>query len=92
MYRIKITSRFKRSYKLARKRGLDMQLLDHIIGQLQQGLPLDPKYRDHALQGSYSGFRECHIQSDWLLLYLLEDDILILTLVDTGTHSDLFEK
>jgi mRNA interferase YafQ len=52
---------------------------------------LDEKYKEHGLKGKYLGFRECHIQPDWLLLYLLEDDILTLTLVETGTHSDLFD-
>ena len=49
------------------------------------------KNRDYALKGKWEGFRECHIQSDWLLIYLMEDDILTLTLIDTGTHADLFK-
>ena len=52
---------------------------------------MEEKYRDHVLKGKYSGFRECHIQPDWLLIYLIEDDVLTLTLVDTGTHADLFQ-
>lgn len=55
-----------------------------------QGIPLEAKYRDHESQGKYKGFRECHIQPDWLLIYLANDDVLELTLVDTGAHSDLF--
>ena len=53
-------------------------------------MPLEEKYKDHELKGKYQGFRECHIQPDWLLIYLIEEGILTLTLVDTGTHADLF--
>ena len=62
-----------------------------IVEKLIHGLALHEKHRDHDLKGRYSGFRECHIQPDWLLIYLAEDEILTLTLVDTGTHSDLFD-
>ncbi len=55
-------------------------------------LPLEVKNKDHALLGKYKGYRECHIQPDWLLIYLIEDDILTLTLIDTGTHADLFDE
>lgn len=92
MFSIKFTSTFKKSYKLMKKRGYDISLLDYIIDQLRQGLVLDEKYHDHELSGDYSGFRECHIKPDWLLIYLVEDNILTLTLVDTGSHSDLFKK
>ena len=90
-YSLILSGRFKKSLKLARKRGLNIDLLDSVVEKLLQGIPLEDKYRDHALAGRYQGFRECHIQSDWLLIYLVEDDILTLTLVDTGTHSDLFK-
>lgn len=73
-----------------KKRGLDISLLDEVIAKLQSGIALDPKYCDHALSGNYVGFRECHIKPDWLLVYLIEDNILTLTLVDTGSHSDIF--
>lgn len=89
-YKLILTGKFKKSLKLAKKRGLDISLMENVIDTLQQGLPLDEKYRDHELKGTYKGFRECHIQPDWLLIYLLENDILTLTLVDTGTHADLF--
>ena len=89
-YELVLTSRFKKSLKIARKRGLNIQLLDTIVEELLQGRELDSKYRDHELKGKYKGFRECHIQPDWLLIYLLENDLLTLTLIDTGTHSDLF--
>ena len=85
-----LTGRFKKSLKLAKKRGLDLTLLDKVITMLQNDIPLEEKYHDHELKGKYQGFRECHIQPDWLLIYLKENDVLTLTLVDTGTHTDLF--
>ena len=92
MYRVKFTSAYKKSYKLMKKRGLDLSLLDEAVDLLRQGKQLDEKYRDHGLSGNFAGFRECHIKPDWLLIYLIEDDILTLTLVDTGSHSDIFKK
>lgn len=89
-YTIKRTGRFKKNFKLAQKRGLESSLLKEVILKLGDGIPLDAKYKDQALKGKWDGFRECHIQPDWLLIYLVEDDILTLTLVDTGTHADLF--
>lgn len=89
-YTIKRTGKFKKNYKLVQKRGLDSSLLKEVILKLGDGIPLDAKYKDYALKGKWDGFRECHIQPDWLLVYLVEDDILTLTLVDTGTHADLF--
>ena len=77
MYEVKFTTTFKKSYKLMRKRGLDIALLDNVVDKLRQGIPLDKKHRDHALSGNYEGFRECHIKPDWLLIYLIENDILI---------------
>lgn len=89
-YELILTGKFKKSLKLAKKRGLDITLLNSVVEKLLQGIPLEEKYKDHELKGKFKGFRECHIQPDWLLMYLLEDDILTLTLVDTGTHADLF--
>lgn len=89
---VKYTSRFKKGLKLAAKRGLDISLLENVVVNIQNRVPLDEKYRDHALSGDYAGYRECHVQPDWLLIYLIEDDILTLTLVETGTHADLFKK
>ena len=89
-YKLVLTGKFKKSLKLARKRGLDPGLMDDVVEKLLSGIPLEEKYRDHELKGNYKGFRECHIQPDWLLVYLVENDILTLTLVDTGTHADLF--
>lgn len=73
-----------------KKRGLDISELDEVVDILRLGKKLSEKYRDHALSGEFSGFRECHIRPNWLLVYLIEDDVLTLTLVDTGTHSDIF--
>jgi mRNA interferase YafQ len=72
------------------KRGLKMDLLDDIIRLLSRGQPLPEKNRDHELSGKWAGHRECHIQSDWLLIYRIENGVLVLTLARTGSHSDLF--
>lgn len=89
-YELILTSKFKKSLKLAKRRGLNLELLDQVITMLQNNIPLQEKYRDHELKGKYQGFRECHIQPDWLLIYLKDNDVLTLTLVDTGSHTDLF--
>ena len=90
-YELVLTGKFKKGLKLAKKRGLNIKLLDDIVEKLLHGIPLEEKHRDHELKGKYKGFQECHIQPDWLLIYLLENDVLTLTLVDTGTHADLFD-
>ena len=92
MYTVKFTTAYKKSYKLMKKRGLDLSLLNEVVDKLRQGIPLDERNQDHELTGSFAGFRECHIKPDWLLIYLIENQILTLTLVDTGSHSDLFKK
>jgi mRNA interferase YafQ len=89
-YEVKPTAKFRRDYKLAQKRGLDMHLLEQVIMQLANGEELPPHHRDHALTGNMIGFRECHIQPNWLLVYRVEEDVLVLVLSRTGTHSDLF--
>ena len=86
------TARFKKDYKLAMKRNLNINLLDDIIRALSRGETLPEKNKDHELTGSWAGHRDCHIQPDWLLVYRIEDDVLVLTLARTGTHSDLFGK
>lgn len=91
-YIVKPSGQFKRDYKTAVKRGLPINLLDEVIKLLAYGEVLPEKYRDHSLSGSWSGFRECHIQPDWLLIYRIENDVLVLSLTRTGTHSDLFGK
>ena len=89
-YDLIMTTKFKKSLKLAKKRGLNIKLLESIVNDLQNDRILDKKYKDHELKGNYKGFRECHIQPNWLLIYLKENEVLTLTLVDTGSHSDLF--
>ncbi len=90
-YGLKPTTKFKKDYKLAKKRGLDMRLLEYVIDELLLGHTLDAKYLDHPLHGDYEGFNECHIQPDWLLIYGKDEENLILTAVRTGTHTDLFK-
>lgn len=91
-YTVKATTQFKKDYKLAIKRGLKINRLEDVIAALAMGEALPEKNKDHALTGDWAGHRECHIQPDWLLVYRVEDDILVLTLARTGTHSDLFRK
>lgn len=86
------TSQFKKDYKMAMKRHLPISLLDDIIRTLAKGEKLPAKNKDHALTGNWKGARECHIKPDWLLIYYIEENILVLTLARTGTHNDLFEK
>lgn len=90
MYEVKPTSRFKRDLKYIERRGYDMRLLTTVIQTLASGELLAEKHKDHALSGIWSKHRECHVTPDWLLIYKVEHDILILTLTRTGTHSDLF--
>jgi mRNA interferase YafQ len=87
-FSLSLTSRFKRDAKRIQRRGKDLETLYGIVERLQQGKRLEVKHKDHPLSGSLSGFRECHIEPDWLLLYCIEGKELIL--VRTGSHSDLF--
>lgn len=88
MLRAIATSQFRKAYKRAIKRGKDIAKLDDIIRKLATDQPLDIRHRDHALVGNWASFRECHIEPDWLLIYRIESDVLVLTLVRTGTHGD----
>ena len=90
MLTIKYQTAFKRDYRRIKKRGYDLRLLEDVIALLAQEQELPPAYRDHALTGDYSGCRECHIAPDWLLVYEVLQDELLLYLTRTGTHSDLF--
>lgn len=90
MLKIQYQAKFKKDYKKIIKRGYNQEDFKTVISILVSGNPLPEKYRDHSLSGNYVGFRECHINPDWLLIYKIENDILTLTLVRTGTHSDLF--
>ena len=89
-YRVDTTKKFDKGLKLCKKRGLAEQLLWDVVVMLANGQQLPAKYNDHKLKGEYKDFRECHIESDWLLIYKIEENKLILTLTQTGTHSDLF--
>ena len=90
MLNVRFGSKFKRDYKTVLKRGYNPALLETVIDLLRAESPLPQRYRDHALSEDYEGFRECHIASDWLLIYRIEDDVLVLVLSRTGSHSDLF--
>lgn len=94
MRAIILSGQYKKDLKLARKRNLPEDELNKVIFNLANDLALPPENKDHALSGNLSGFRECHIKPDWLLIYGKEDngELHILNLVRTGTHSDLFKK
>ena len=91
-YTVKFTTQFKKDFKLSIKRGFKMELLEEVVTTLAMGEVLPDKNKDHALNGNWAGHRECHILPDWLLIYRIEDEVLVLTLARTGTHSDLFGK
>ena len=90
MYRIRPSTKFQKDLKKVQKRGYDLSLLTTVLNILANGESLPQKYKDHNLSGNYKGCRECHITPDWLLIYEILDDELILYLTRTGTHSDLF--
>ena len=91
-FQVITTNQFRKDYKQAVKRGLRTDLLDDIVRKLANGEALPKKNYDHQLSGNWAGFRECHIQPNWLLVYKIQDDILVLTLSRTGTHADLFDR
>lgn len=90
-YAVEMTGSFKHDFKVIKKRGYDLSLLYKVIDLLSNGETLPDKYKDHSLVGNFKGFRECHIQPDWLLIYKIDNDKLILLLTSTGSHSDLFD-
>ena len=90
MLELKVTNQFRKDYKMVKKRGYDVNLLENVIQMLLEEKKLPVRYREHELTGNYKGFRECHIMPDWLLIYSIEKDKLILTASRTGAHSDLF--
>ena len=90
MYTVKPTTRFAKDLKRVEKRGYKIDLLTAVIKKLAAGETLDDSYQDHSLKGNLEGLRECHITPDWLLIYEIADDELILYLTRTGTHNDLF--
>lgn len=89
-YQLEYGGRFVKDLKLAKRRGLDLSRLKTVTDMLQDGAPLPAKYRDHSLTGNYVGYRECHINPDWLLIYSRKETVRIISLYRTGTHSDLF--
>ncbi len=91
LYQIHPRNSFKKGLKLASKRNKDLSKIEFIIKQLQSGAALHEKHSDHSLLGNYNGFRECHIEPDWLLIYRVEINEKLLILEATGSHSDLFK-
>lgn len=89
-YEIRFTAQFKKDLKLAKKQGKDVEKLFEVVEKLACGEKLDPKYKDHELTGNYRGCRECHIDPDWLLIYEVIGDVLVLMLYRLGSHSELF--
>ena len=89
-YEVKFTTQFKKDLKLAKKQNKNLDKLFEVIALLSEGVKLDVKYRDHDLVGNYKGARECHITPDWLLIYEIVEDKLILILLASGSHSELF--
>jgi len=91
-YEVKFTNQFKKDLKLAKKQNKDLDKLYEVIGILADGGTLDARYRDHDLSGNYKGTRECHIEPDWLLVYEIRNEVLVLLLYRLGTHAELFKK
>lgn len=91
MLDVVLSNRFKKDLKLAAKRGLDLAELEAVVNRLAAQQPLPDKNRDHTLTGDYIGFRECHIRPDWLLIYRVDGEDLVLFLFRTGSHTDLFD-
>lgn len=90
-YEVKFTTQFKKDLKFAKKQNKNTDKLFEVIEKLADGKPLEAKYRDHSLTGNYKGCRECHIEPDWLLIYEINDGILVLMLYRLGSHSELFK-
>ena len=90
MYNLRYTNKIQRNIKLMKKRGKDLDKLKVVLKLLQQGAELPAKYKDHALTGNYTGCRECHVEPDWLLVYEILNNELVILLLTTGSHSDLF--
>lgn len=90
-YKIKFTKRFKKDLKQAKKQGKDIEKLFNIVEKIAKDETLDEIYRDHSLSGKYEGTRECHIEPDFLLIYEKIEEVLVLSLVRNGSHSDLFK-
>lgn len=91
-YDVQFTSRFKRDLKLAKKQNKNLDKLFTVIDILANGGTLDAKYKDHELVGNYKGTRECHVEPDWILIYEIYNDVLVLMLYRLGSHAELFKK
>ena len=89
-YEVRFTTQFKKDLKLAKKRGKDIEKLFAVVEQLANGEVLPEKYRDHDLTGNYKGCRECHVEPDWLLIYEIDNGVLVLMLYRVGSHAELF--
>lgn len=89
-YEVKFTSQFKKDLKLAKKQNKNLDEMFDVVEKLANDIPLEEKYRDHALTGNYISYRECHIEPDWLLVYKKDSGVLVLLLYRLGSHSDLF--
>ena len=89
-YNIQTTHQYDKDVKLAKKRGLNVDKLIEIVCKLANDETLPANNRDHALTGNYTGCRECHISPDWLLIYEKDVELKLLSLIRTGSHSDLF--
>jgi len=92
MMTLETTTQFRKDYKRVKRRGYNLALLKTVIDTLLMGEPLDIRNRDHALSGDMAKYRECHVQPNWLLIYRIEQDHLILIVHRTGTHADLFDE
>lgn len=90
MYKIIASNKFQKDYKLCLKRGLNMSLINDLILELEKNGKVPPKHKPHLLKGNYKGLWECHIQPDWLLVWMIEEEVKLISLTRTGTHSDLF--
>lgn len=91
MFQLEVTRQFKKDVRLAKKRDLNMELLDNVVSLLVEKGKLPKNYKPHLLKGNYQGLWECHIQPDWLLVWEQNETIKLITLYRTGTHSDLFK-
>lgn len=92
MCSIQFTNQFKKDLKLAKKQGKNLDKLFEVINILANEEKLGTKFKDHDLSGNYKGTRECHIEPDWLLIYEIDNNTLVLMLYRLGTHSELFKK
>lgn len=92
MLKIRRTNRFKKEFQKMLSRGHSVEKFQEVLNYLVNEKPLPPEFKDHKLRGNYGDYRECHIESDWLLVYKVDEEILTLVLFRTGTHSDLFKN